>query len=510
MRLRGGYNIGLAGRPAALVVDLPVPDRLVLPLVSRCFRFKDIRVEEGVRVPAGTVLARDPKRFSAPLIAAYGGTVRLDEIAGHIVLESLHGTPPGDSSRSHTAAQAGAQGGSRGAGASFGSPADARKRLVALGAWHFITDARTNLSVDPAGKTHDVIVSAVHLEPFVASAEALLDGRLDSFVRGLEQLHELTEGGTIHVAVADGAGFARELATLIAHHSWCRFHTVTARYPFGHPLLILRRFGLGRDSEHPAWAIGTAGVLAIERALSSGTPSVERLIALGGPAVSEPVHLRAVIGYPVDEITSNRLCRDDVRVISGGILTGSEVSPERSGLDFECNGLTILDELRKRHMLAFARPGRWRNSYSRTFVSRLCQGGPPERLNTTLAGEPRACVSCGQCMDVCPVGILPGVIHKFLHADEIDEVERMRVDLCIECGLCSYVCPSKIELLSDMCDARRLIREEHEAQEKLEARAKLEEEKRLTAREALAAEERLAAKEVLAAEDESAGEEAGA
>ena len=499
MRLRGGYNIGLAGRPGALVVDLPVPDRLVLPLVSRCFRFKDIRVEEGVRVPAGTVLASDPKRFSAPLIAAYGGTVRLDEIVGHIVLESLHGASPGDSPHSHMTAQAGARGGGfGGAGASLGSPADARKQLVVLGAWHFIADARTSLPVDPAGKTHDVIVSAVHLEPFVASAEALLDGRLDSFVRGLEQLHELTEGGTIHVAVADGAGFTTELAALIAHHSWCRIHTVTARYPFGHPLLILRRFGPGRDSEHPVWAIGTAGVLAIERALTSGAPSVERLIALGGPAVSEPVHLRAVIGYPVDEITSNRLCRDDVRVISGGVFTGSEISLERSGLDFECNGLTILDELRKRHMLAFARPGLWRNSYGRTFVSRLCPGCPPEHLNTTLAGELRACVSCGQCVDVCPVGILPSVIHKFLQADEIDEVERMRVDLCIECGLCSFVCPSKIELLADMRDAKRLIREDREAQKKMEAKAKREEEKRAAVREALAA------------EDESAEEEAGA
>ncbi len=488
-RLKGGYNIGLAGRPVSRVVDLAVPGRLVLPLVSRCFRFKDIRVEEGARVSAWTVLATDPKRFSAPLIAAYGGTVRLDEIAGHIVLESLHGTLSSGSSGSDRDAQAGARDGSRGAGASGGSPADIRDQLVTLGAWQFITDARTDLPVDPAGTAKAIIVSTIHLEPFVASAEALLHGRLDSFVRGLEYLHELTEGGIVHLAVADDAGFVTDLAALVVHHSWCRFHTVTPRYPFGHPLLILRRLELGRDSDRPAWATRTAGVLAIERALSSGAPSVERIIALGGPAVSEPVHLKAVIGYPVDEILQNRLCQDDVRVINGGIFTGSDVPREQSGLDVECEGLTILSELRKRHMLAFARPGLWRNSYGRTFVSRLCQSGPAERLNTTLGGELRACVSCGQCMDVCPVGILPSVIHKFLHADEIDEVERMRVDLCIECGLCSLVCPSKIELLSDMRDARRLIREEHEVQEKLEAKAKREEEKRLAAKEARAAAE---------------------
>ncbi len=479
-RLKGGYNIGLAGRPSSRVVDLPVPSRLVLPLASRCFRFGDIRVEEGARVSAGTVLATDPTRFSAPLIAAYGGTVRLDRVADHLILESLDEAPPGGLSGSDSAAPP---------GAASGSQADARDRLVSLGAWPFITDARTDLPVDPAATANDVIVSTVHLEPFVASADALLKGRLDSFVRGLEHLHELTQGGTVHVAVADDAGFATELAGLIAEHSWCRLHTVVARYPFGHPLLILRALGLGRDPKRPVWAIRTAGVLAIERALSSGAPGVERLIALGGPAVSEPVHLKAVVGYPIDEILENRLCGDDVRVISGGIFTGSDVSPGQSGLDAECEGLTVLRELGERHMLSFAMPGLSRSSYGRTFVSRLCPGGPPERLNTSLAGELRACVSCGQCIDVCPVGILPSVIHKFLHADEIDEVERMRVDLCIECGLCSYVCPSKIELLSDMCDARRLIREEHEAQKKMELKAKLEEEKRLAAKEALAAEE---------------------
>ncbi len=468
-RLKGGYNIGLAGRPASRVVDLPVPSRLVLPLASRCFRFGDIRVEEGARISAGTVLATDPKRFSAPLIAAYGGTVRLDGVADHLVLESLDGASS--------------------SGSSGGSPTDVRDRLVSLGAWRFITDARTDMPVDPAATANDVIVSTVHLEPFVASADALLTGRLDSFVRGLKHLHELTQGGTVHVAVAQDAGFATELAGLITEHSWCRLHTVVARYPSGHPLVILRALGLGRDPGRPVWAIGTAGVLAIEGALSSGAPSVERLIALGGPAVSEPVHLKAVIGYPIDEILAHRLCHEDVRVISGGIFTGSDASPGSSGLDAECEGLTVLRELGKRHMLSFAMPGLSRNSYGRTFMSRLCQGGPPERLNTSLAGELRACVSCGECIDVCPVGILPGVIHKFLHADEIDEVERMRVDLCIECGLCSYVCPSKIELLSDMCDARRLIREEHEAQKKMELKAKLEEEKRLAAKEALAAEE---------------------
>jgi len=56
----------------------------------------------------------------------------------------------------------------------------------------------------------------------------------------------------------------------------------------------------------------------------------------------------------------------------------------------------------------------------------------------------------------------------------IEEVEQARVDLCIECGLCSFVCPSKIDLVRQFIDAKRLIeqekeeiRQEQERQEKL-------------------------------------------
>jgi len=43
------------------------------------------------------------------------------------------------------------------------------------------------------------------------------------------------------------------------------------------------------------------------------------------------------------------------------------------------------------------------------------------------------CVSCGTCMDECPVGaISPG-----------DERYVIDADACTECGTCASVCPSE-------------------------------------------------------------------
>jgi len=97
-----------------------------------------------------------------------------------------------------------------------------------------------------------------------------------------------------------------------------------------------------------------------------------------------------------------------------------------------------------------------------------------------MRGEKRPCVACNFCEEVCPAGIMPYLIHKYLYADLIEEVEQARVDLCIECGLCSYVCPSKIDLRKQLIEAKVLIEKEKQEihQEQLrqeEARKKVEE-----------------------------------
>lgn len=129
------------------------------------------------------------------------------------------------------------------------------------------------------------------------------------------------------------------------------------------------------------------------------------------------------------------------------------------GLDTECQGLTVLPEHTNRELLSFVRPGLDRRSYSRCFLSALgCR--VQETLTTALRGEGRACVACGQCEAVCPAGIMPHLIHKYMYQDALEEAELARADLCIGCGLCSYVCPSKIELAQEILDAQVTIQQE--------------------------------------------------
>jgi Na+-transporting NADH:ubiquinone oxidoreductase subunit A len=174
--------------------------------------------------------------------------------------------------------------------------------------------------------------------------------------------------------------------------------------------------------------------------------------------------VKALVGHPLEAIVGEDLARGPCRVVNGGAMSGAAVEPEELGLSVECSGLTLIPEHTEREMLGFMRPGFFRGSYSRVFLSSL-RPAFPERLTTGVRGERRPCVSCGFCEEVCPAGIMPHLIHKYLWSDDIDGAEKMRIDLCLECGLCSYVCPAKLELRQQFVEAKEQMRQEMQADE---------------------------------------------
>jgi len=441
LRLRGGTNVRLAGRPAGGIDVAGDAASLYLPLASRRLRFSDLRIRDGQAVRPGEVLAVDPSHFGVPLLAPRGGAVRVGAVEGHVLIEN--------------AARAEAVQAPEG---------EKRERLVRLGAWPFIEDAHTGGVPDPASEPRAVVVSTLRLEPFGARGDALLAGRLEVLERGLEHLQSLLEYQPTYLVVPEAeSALAEEIHETLRGHAWLEVVTVPLTYPFDHPALLARRLGLMAGAGGPVWALRVEGVLAVERALGAGLPVTERVVALGGPAIASPRHVEAPVGYPLEAFLADVTGGSEAaRVVNGGALTGQTVPASQRGLDAECAGLTVLAEPRERELLGFTRPGWSRQSYSRCFVSALRRSFD-EPIEASLRGEKRACVACGACETVCPANLFPHLIHKALYRQDLDEAERLRVDLCLGCGLCAYVCPSKLELHREFVEAQEALRAEHAA-----------------------------------------------
>lgn len=456
MKLRGGYNVALEGWPSGKVEVLGEPEKLLLPLQSQRFAFTDIRVSEGQSVQPGQVLARDTDNYSVPLLAPRAGTARLSAAEGHIVLEQL--------AHSHEGPYASGEEEVPHVSRNMGSSGMKRYKLLSLGAWQFLYEAYTGDLPDPFGVPQGVIVSGLHLEPFVARGDVQLHKRLGSFTRGLEHLQSLLEYQPIYLVLPDiRSEFALQVREAIRGYAWVKLIQVPLRYPYDHFTVLARALGFKHQEDSPVWAMRVEGVLAIDRALTLSRSCSVRIISLGGPGVDRPIHLKALPGYPIQAILEGRLSGQSNRIISGGVLTGQIIPQDQMGLDTECCGLTVLAEQSDREMLGFVRPGWSRRSYSSCFLSSL-RGQFQERLTTGLRGEGRPCIACGSCEEVCPVSIMPYLIHKYLYQDELEEAELARVDRCVACGLCSFVCPSKIELSRELVDAQERIRQELHAE----------------------------------------------
>jgi Na+-transporting NADH:ubiquinone oxidoreductase subunit A len=453
---------------------MPEPKVLYLPLRSERFTFSDIQVKEGEKVQGGDVLAKDPDNHGVPLLAPRAGTVRLAAAENHVVLENIaqleERADMVEEEMLHIEKEMGVGG-------------IKRYKLLTLGAWQFFYDAFTGELPDPLGTPQAIIVSTLSLEPFVARGDVQLHRRLLNFTRGLEQLQSLLEYQPIYLAMPNiTSEFANLIRNQIRGYAWVKMLEIPLKYPYDNFEILARRLDL-KSSNGPVWAVRTEGILAADRALTETKPCTVRILSMGGTGVNLPTHLKAIPGYPIQKIRDQYVFEPSARVLNGGVFTGRILPEETLGLDVECRGITVLPDLEEREFLGFIRPGWDRDSYSDSFLSSLRKDFR-ERLTTALHGEGRPCVACNSCEEVCPAGIMPYLIHKYLYADLIEEAEEARVDLCVECGLCSYVCPSKIDLRTQFVEAKDLIAKEKEEirQEQLrqeEARKREEEARKL-------------------------------
>ncbi len=457
MKFRGGYNLFLTGSPSGEIKDLPESETLYLPLFSPRFAFSEIAVEDGDEVSAGQILAKDPGNHGVPLLAPRTGTVKtVDEERGLITLEKMLATAYDTITVEEDIPEP---------AKTLGDDGRKRYALVRLGAWQFVSDAFTGKLPDPYGAPQAVIVATTRLEPFITSAEGLLTDRLNNFEKGLEHIRSMIGGKPLYLLMPQNSSVASRIRGIASKDNGVTLITVPDKYPCDNIKLCAQLLGLERNPRKgPVWAFSVEGVLAVDRALTESKVFTERIISVAGPGTKKAEHIRVTPGYPVQVIRDTYQNCDPVRLVSGGALTGTAIEENQPGLDVECIALTLIPEHNTRELLAFANPGLARHSFTRTFLGVL---RPKffERYTTGLRGERRPCVTCCSCETVCPAGIMPHQVYKYVNKNRLEDAERIGLNLCVQCGLCSHVCPSKIEVKQKLLEAQETLLQERQSEE---------------------------------------------
>jgi electron transport complex protein RnfC len=446
----GRYFSKLEGAPSLRIDTAPLPPQVRVPLRQGFGDEPDGLVRVGDRVKVGQPLARSDEKISTPVPAPISGEVIAIEEGVHpldgkptaiVVIES-----DGQDEWQVLNLPAGSY-------AKWGREALGRvlyeAGVTALGKAGFPTAFRSS-DVEPSEISH-LVINAVETEPYVRGDLALLYEEFDKFVTGIRILKEALGNVEVHVGVGhDQPHIFEELTARLEYHDWAYIHPLLPKYPQGADEVLIKTL-LGR--EVPAGRLPTAigvvvcdvqTVVAAYEAVLEGKPFVERVISLGGSAAKRPRCVRVRLGTPVGDVLEAFGHEAPARVILGGPLRGASVSDIEAPITRDVRAITLLREPGGRRVWAW--------------VPALRRG---RRATTALNGEPRPCIRCGDCLDVCPQNLTPIGLSEAVRQGDLRRAEgQLDLFACIECGLCSYVCPAKISLLEDIRRGKRWILEE--------------------------------------------------
>jgi electron transport complex protein RnfC len=303
--------------------------------------------------------------------------------------------------------------------------------IVGLGGAAFPTWRKLALARD----VDTLVINGAECEPYLTSDHRLMVAHAPEVVAGASVMARLLGAGRVLFGVeADkpDAVAALEAAIAAQPSSAAPFQVVPceARYPQGAERQLVHAL-TGRVV--PLRALPTAvGVLvqnvatavAVHDAVRYQRPLLDRVVTVTGPGVHVPRNVRAPIGSLLSDLVAfcGGLTDDATRLVAGGPMMGRSLPRLDLPVIKGMNGLVVLTG-----------PAPFEKVY-----------GP--------------CISCGRCLEACPLGLEPDQVSLRVEAGHALDGEPFGALDCYECGCCSFVCPAHRPLVQFMQVSKGALR----------------------------------------------------
>jgi Na+-transporting NADH:ubiquinone oxidoreductase subunit A len=201
------------------------------------------------------------------------------------------------------------------------------------------------------------------------------------------------------------------------------------------------------SDQKTVWSINYQDVIAVGRLFTTGRLYLERVVSLAGPAVKNPRLIRTRVGAAIDELVEGELNQDNVRVISGSVLSGRQASGGYAFLGRRHLQVSAIAEGREREVLGWALAGFNRYSVKALYASALFGRGRKVAFSSSAEGDRRAMVPIGSYEKMMPLDIDPPY---FLRSLIVGDSEKAQDLGCLELdeedlALCTFVCPGKYD-----------------------------------------------------------------
>ena len=293
--------------------------------------------------------------------------------------------------------------------------------IVGMGGAGYPTPIKTSI---PKGKKADyLILNGIECEPFLTADERIMIEHAEEIIIGAKIINKALGIQNAIIGIDENKPLAiKTLENLTKRYVGVNIQILKTKYPQGAEKQLIeaitkREVPSGKLPIDVGCIVQNVGtVFAIYEAVMKNKPLIERITTVSGSKSSSPSNYRVRVGTPISFLVDKTCQTPDTvgKIITGGPMMGKSAINLSAPVTKLTSGIILMNEQE-----AFK---------------------PAET----------SCIRCAKCLEVCPIGLQPFAISKYVLEQDYTEMKNLSVMDCIECGSCSYICPAKLPLL-DCC-----------------------------------------------------------
>lgn len=397
---------------------MPLPEEIILPVSQHLGKDASPQVKKGDDVLSGQLVAKAEGFISAPIhtsvagkVISLGKEITASGFPKDSIVIKTNGTVEAEKILLPTL------------NPEIVTPEEIRTRvaeagIVGQGGAAFPTYVKLS---PPKDKVIDVVIlNGCECEPYLTRDYRFMIERPDDLISGFKLIMKALGVKRGVIGIENNKPDAIKLISeKIKHEENLEVISLKTKYPQGAEKMLIKAVTgkevppgkLPMDVGAVIQNIGTA--IAIHDAVVKGEVLTVAALTVSGRGIKIPKNLLVPVGTPIQNVIDfcGGVTEDSVKIVVGGPMMGVAQFDLHAPVMKATSGILVLTK-------------------------------------DEVAENPETpCLRCGQCIEACPLNLMPTKLARYSQLQKYEEAESADVTVCMECGTCAYTCPANIPLV---------------------------------------------------------------